>query len=211
MRKSHWISWCALLACGALAQDFSGYGQPAKMSQFAYNSYSENSLAMRQYALGLFAVLSKHCSAPEPIRLSANRLRTKVAALASPAESPVAVKDAEKFHAANGCNDGRTLRINVYRYINENQEPPRSAFFASQPPNLFNACMRDQIRLYEDANDSVDESNIRSWCTCNVNQIERYVTDADRNAFLANFSAYYDKIENERDYRLLTRLNACKR
>jgi hypothetical protein len=211
MRKGRWLALCVLFTSGALAQDFADYGQPAKMRQFSTGWYAENSLAMRQYALGLFAVLSKHCSAPEPIRLSANRLRTKVAELAKPAESPGAMKDAEKFHAAHGCDEGRALRINVYRYINENQEPPRSAHYASQPPSLFNACMRDQIRQWEDANDTPDESSIGSWCTCNVNQVDRYLTDEDRKAFLENFSRYYDKIENERIYRLLTRLNACKR
>jgi hypothetical protein len=211
MRKSCWLSLCVMLSTGALAQDFAGYEQPAKMRQFSMGMYGENSLAMRQYALGLFAVLSKHCTAPDPIRLSANRLRTKVAELSKETESPVAMKDAEKFHAANGCDDGRALRINVYRYINENQEPPRSAFYASQPPSLFNACMRDQIREYETANDSYDESRFRSWCTCNVNQVERYLTDEDRKAFMENFFQYYIKIEDERIYRLLTRLNACKR
>lgn len=211
MRKGHWLSLCALLSCGALAQDFADYGQPAKLRQFSNGWYSENSLAMRQYALGLFAVLSKHCTAPEPIRLSANRLRTKVAQLSKETESPVAMKDAEKFHAASGCDGGRALRINVYRYINENQEPPRSAFYASQPPSMFNACMRDQIREYENAMDSYDESSFHSWCTCNVSQVERYLTEEDRNAFMDNFFKYYIKIEDERIYRLLTRLNACKR
>jgi hypothetical protein len=93
------------------------------------------------------------------------------------------MKAAEKFHAASGCDGGRALRINVYRYINENQEPSRSAFYASQPPSLFNACVRDQIREYENAMDSYDEGSFK----------------------------YYIKIEDERIYRQLTRLNACKR
>lgn len=211
MRYRYWLSVCVLLSCGAHAADeFDGYGAPALMRQFSAGDYKENNLAIRQYALGLFAVLSKHCGAPEPIRLSANRLRTKVAEITRTAESPAALRDAEKFHAKNGCDEGRSLRINVYRYINDHQEPPRSAFYAIQPPSLFNACMRDQIRRYEVANDTVYESNIRSWCDCNVKQIDRYVTEEDRKAFLENFTAYYDKIENERVYRLLTRLNACK-
>jgi hypothetical protein len=158
MRKGHWLSLCALLSCGALAQDFADYGQPAKLRQFSNGWYSENSLAMRQYALGLFAVLSKHCTAPEPIRLSANRLRTKVAQLSKETESPVAIKDAEIF-------------------------TPRAAVTAGG----------------------------RCASTCNVSQVERYLTEEDRKAFMDNFFKYYIKIEDERIYRLLTRLNACKR
>lgn len=187
-----------------------GYARPDLLRQFETGRYETNSLELRQYALALFDAIDERCGVPEPIRLAAGRLRSSIESIGA-AASHAGTRDAVRHHEEHGCSGaGQRFRIHVMRYIDRNQEVPRSDFYAAQAPSLFNACVRDHLRRQEVNNETIKESSTRTWCECSMRQIGRYVTPEDQRGLLADYVGYMQKLEDARDYRLATRLNPCR-
>lgn len=187
------------------------YARPDLLRQFETGRYETSSLELRQYALALFDVIDERCGVPEPIRLAAGRLRSSIESIGALAGHPAGSHDAATHHARHGCSGaGQRFRIHVMRYIDRNQEVPRSEFYAAQPPSLFNACVRDHLRRQELNNETIRESSTRTWCECSMRQIGRYVTPEDQRGLLADYVGYMRRLEDAGDYRLAMRLNPCR-
>jgi hypothetical protein len=187
------------------------YARPDLLRQFETGRYETNSLELRQYALALFEVIDELCDVPEPIRLAAGRLRSSIENIGVQPGHPAGSQDAAIHHERHGCSGaGQRFRIHVMRYIDRNQEVPRSEFYAAQPPSLFNACVRDNLRRDERNNRTIRESSTRTWCECSIRQIGRYVTPEDQRGLLEDYTGYMNKLEEARDYRLAYRLNPCR-